>query len=98
MASSPTVDGVSRRAENDADERVFVLGSTLRRTSDTASDPTASAIGSVGDAYDKALMETINGLYNDERVRTTIFTTIFVEPPPGRCWQAPSPASSCSPR
>ena len=33
----------------------------------------APSIGSVGDAYDNALMETINGLYKTECVRTTIF-------------------------
>ncbi|MZE51406.1 transposase, partial [Streptomyces sp. SID5770] len=26
-----------------------------------------------GDAYDNALMETINGLYKSERVRTSVF-------------------------
>ena len=31
------------------------------------------SIGSVGDAYDNALMETINGLYKAECVRTTVF-------------------------
>jgi transposase InsO family protein len=31
------------------------------------------SIGSVGDAYDNALMETINGLYKAERIRTTVF-------------------------
>jgi transposase InsO family protein len=31
------------------------------------------SIGSVGDAYDNALMETINGLHKAECVRTTIF-------------------------
>jgi transposase InsO family protein len=31
------------------------------------------SIGSVGDAYDDALMETINGLYKAECIRTTIF-------------------------
>lgn len=33
----------------------------------------APSIGSVGDAYDNALMETINGIYKAECVRTTIF-------------------------
>ncbi len=33
----------------------------------------AASIGTVGDAYDNALMETINGLYKAECVRTTIF-------------------------
>lgn len=31
------------------------------------------SIGSIGDAYDNALMETINGLYKAECIRTTIF-------------------------
>lgn len=31
------------------------------------------SIGTVGDAYDNALMETINGLYKAECIRTTIF-------------------------
>ena len=35
----------------------------------------APSIGSVGDAYDNALMETINGLYKAECVRTTVFHT-----------------------
>src|SRR5262249_11103595 len=31
------------------------------------------SIGSVGDAYDNALMECVNGLYKTECIRTTIF-------------------------
>jgi transposase InsO family protein len=31
------------------------------------------SIGSVGDAYDNALMETLNGLYKAECIRTTVF-------------------------
>ena len=31
------------------------------------------SIGSIGDAYDNALMETINGLYKTECIRTTVF-------------------------
>lgn len=31
------------------------------------------SIGSVGDAYDNALMETINGLYKAECIRSSIF-------------------------
>ena len=30
-------------------------------------------MGSVGDAYDNALMETINGVYKSECIRTTVF-------------------------
>jgi putative transposase len=33
----------------------------------------AASIGSVADAYDNALMETANGLYKTECIRTTIF-------------------------
>lgn len=33
------------------------------------------SIGTVGDAYDNGLMETINGLYKAECVRTTVFHT-----------------------
>ena len=33
----------------------------------------AASIGSVGDAYDNALMETINGLYKTECIRTSVF-------------------------
>lgn len=38
-----------------------------------AAVPIAPSIGSVGDAYDDALMETINGLYKTECNRTTVF-------------------------
>ena len=31
------------------------------------------SIGSIGDAYDNALMESINGLYKAECIRTTVF-------------------------
>ncbi|RSS85704.1 hypothetical protein EF919_37775 [Streptomyces sp. WAC02707] len=31
------------------------------------------SVGSVGDAYDNALMETINGLYKSECIRTSVF-------------------------
>ena len=33
----------------------------------------AASIGSVGDAYDNALAESVNGLYKTECIRTTIF-------------------------
>lgn len=38
-----------------------------------ALDGIAPSIGTVGDAYDNALMETINGLYKAECIRTTVF-------------------------
>lgn len=34
--------------------------------------PSIGSIGSIGDAFDNALIETINGLYKAEYVRTTI--------------------------
>lgn len=42
-------------------------------TEHLALEDIAPSIGSVGDAYDNALMETINGLYKAECIRTTIF-------------------------
>lgn len=33
----------------------------------------AASIGTVGDAYDNALAESVNGLYKTECIRTTIF-------------------------
>ena len=42
-------------------------------TEHLALEQIAPSIGSIGDAYDNALMETINGLYKAECVRTTIF-------------------------
>ena len=33
----------------------------------------APSIGTVGDAYDNALMESVNGLYQTECIRTTVF-------------------------
>ncbi|MCU1672333.1 MAG: Integrase, catalytic region [Frankiales bacterium] len=33
------------------------------------------SIGSVGDAYDNALMESVIGLFKAERIRTTVFHT-----------------------
>jgi hypothetical protein len=42
-------------------------------TDKLALDGIAPSIGTVGYAYDNALMETINGLYKAECVRTTIF-------------------------
>ncbi len=37
------------------------------------------SVGSVGDAYDNALMETINGLYKAECIRSRIFTPTVLE-------------------
>ena len=46
---------------------------SLRLTEHLALEGIRPSIGSVGDAYDNALMETINGLYKAECVRTTVF-------------------------
>ena len=46
---------------------------SLTYTDKLAIDCIAPSIGSVGDAYDNALMETINGLYKAECIRTTVF-------------------------
>lgn len=57
------------RAHSDAGSQYV----SLAYTDKLALDGIAPSIGSVGDAYDNALMETINGLYKAECVRTTVF-------------------------
>lgn len=51
----------------------FAQYTSVAWTDKLALDGIAPSIGSVGDAYDNALMETINGLYKAECIRTTIF-------------------------
>jgi putative transposase len=46
---------------------------SIRFTDHLALEEISPSIGSVGDAYDNALMETINGLYKTECIRTTVF-------------------------
>jgi transposase InsO family protein len=57
------------RAHSDAGSQY----TSLVWTDKLALDGIAPSIGSVGDAYDNALMETINGLYKAECIRTTVF-------------------------
>jgi putative transposase len=57
------------RAHSDAGSQYVSLAYTEK----LALDGIAPSIGSVGDAYDNALMETINGLYKAECIRTTVF-------------------------
>ena len=45
----------------------------MRLTEHLALQDIRPSIGTVGDAYDNALMETINGLYKAEAIRTTVF-------------------------
>ena len=45
----------------------------LKLTEHLALEAIRPSIGTVGDAYDNALMETINGLYKAECIRTTVF-------------------------
>jgi putative transposase len=46
---------------------------SIRLSEHLALEGILPSIGSVGDAYDNALMETINGLYKAECIRTTVF-------------------------
>mgnify|MGYP005797990943 CR=1 FL=1 len=46
---------------------------SIRYTERLSLEDIAPSIGSVGDAYDNALMESINGLYKTECIRTTVF-------------------------
>ena len=57
------------RAHSDAGSQYVSLAWTEK----LALEGIAPSIGSVGDAYDNALMETINGLYKAECIRTTVF-------------------------
>ena len=51
----------------------FAQYTSLRLTEHLALEEIRPSIGSVGDAYDNALMEPINGLYKAECIRTTVF-------------------------
>jgi transposase InsO family protein len=57
------------RAHSDAGSQYV----SVAYTDKLALDGIAPSIGSVGDAYDNALMESINGLYKAECIRTTVF-------------------------
>lgn len=57
------------RAHSDAGSQYTAVTYTER----LALEGISPSIGTTGDAYDNALMETINGLYKAECVRTTIF-------------------------
>jgi transposase InsO family protein len=57
------------RAHSDAGSQY----TSVTWTEKLALDGIAPSIGTVGDAYDNALMETINGLYKAECIRTTVF-------------------------
>ena len=46
---------------------------SIRLTEHLALEQIRSSIGSIGDAYDNALMETINGLCKAECIRATVF-------------------------
>ena len=46
---------------------------SVRLTEHLALEEIRPSIGTVGDAYDNALMETINGPYKAEAIRTTVF-------------------------
>ncbi len=45
----------------------------IRLTEHLALEGIAPSIGTVGDAYDNALVETVNGLFKAECIRTTVF-------------------------
>ena len=46
---------------------------SLHFTEHLALEGIRPSIGSVGDAFDNALMETVNGLFKTECIRTTVF-------------------------
>lgn len=80
---------------------------SIRLTDHLALEEIAPSIGTVGDAYDNALMETINGVYKAECIRTTVFhqgpfktpRTSSSRPPAGSTGTTPADstvASACS--
>ena len=46
---------------------------SIRYTEHLDLEGIAPSIGAVGDAFDNALMETVNGLFKTECIRTTVF-------------------------
>ena len=48
---------------------------SIRYTEHLDLEGIAASIGTVGDAFDNALMETVNGLFKTECIRTTVFHT-----------------------
>lgn len=63
------VDGAQLIHHSDAGSQY----TSLKLTGHLALEGIRPSIGSVGDAYDNALMEGINGLYKAECIRTTVF-------------------------
>ena len=57
------------RAHSDAGSQY----TSIRYTEHLALEQIQPSIGTVGDAYDNALMECVNGLYKAECIRTTVF-------------------------
>ena len=64
-----TIQPKQLRAHSDAGSQYVSIAYTEKLDLDGI----APSIGSVGDAFDNALMETINGLYKTECIRTTVF-------------------------
>jgi len=65
---------------------------SIRLTEHLALEGIRPSIGSVGDAYDNALMETVIGLYKTECIRTTVFCHGPYKPSPRS--STPPPAGS----
>jgi len=60
----------------------WLVNTSIRFTEHLALEGIRPSIGSVGDAYDNALMETINGLFKAECIRTTVFCDGPARPSP----------------
>lgn len=76
---------------------------SIRFTEHLALEGIRPSIGSVGDAYDNALMETINGLYKAECIRTTVFhdgpykTSLMSNTRPPAGWTGTTTVGSMAP-
>ena len=65
--------GPARRAVDELSAGPAGVPASLRFTEHLEIEGIKPSIGSIGDAFDNALMETINGLYKAECIRTTVF-------------------------
>ena len=74
LVAPPVADVPRHHKPGDVGPRTAARAHTsLRLTEHLALEEIRPSIGSVGDAYDNALMESINGLYKAECIRTTVF-------------------------
>jgi putative transposase len=73
VATRPRGHPGHRRGPDPPLRRRVAQYTSIRFTEHLDLEGIGPSIGSIGDAYDHALMESINGLYKAECIRTTVF-------------------------